>query len=241
MAASKHVFDDIPAYTLGILSDSEQRLVAEHLAECTLCQSELQGYQSVVDQLPLAVSEISPSPRLKTLLMSQVTEKPAARQKETPPNWIDGLRGFFQRVTPVWAGVSLVLVIALAATNFLLWRQVRQAEERSALAFTTLEMKSDVAAPEAEGLIVITPDGRYGTLVVNGLPALPDDRQYQLWLVQGEQRISGGVFSVANSGYGALLVKAPQPLSEYSRFGVTIEPYGGSPGPTGDRVLAGSF
>jgi anti-sigma-K factor RskA len=30
-------------------------------------------------------------------------------------------------------------------------------------------------------------------------------------------------------------------LDAYTDFGVTVEPAGGSPGPTGDKVLGGSF
>jgi anti-sigma-K factor RskA len=78
-------------------------------------------------------------------------------------------------------------------------------------------------------------------LVVNGLDVLPLDKQYQLWLAVGDRRDSGGVFSVSRSGYGALEISAPQPLREYARVGITIEPSGGSPGPTGDRVLGGDL
>jgi anti-sigma-K factor RskA len=32
-----------------------------------------------------------------------------------------------------------------------------------------------------------------------------------------------------------------QPLKAFSTFGITIEPAGGSPGPTGDKVLGGGL
>jgi anti-sigma-K factor RskA len=58
-----------------------------------------------------------------------------------------------------------------------------------------------------------------------------------LWLIQDGQRTSGGVFSVSDEGYGSLWISSPEPLATYSAFGITIEPAGGSPGPTGDKVL----
>ena len=93
------------------------------------------------------------------------------------------------------------------------------------------------AAPASAGTLVVDSEGEYGTLVVEGLPALDQDHQYQVWLIRDGQRTSGGVFSVSPEGYGALMLSSPEPLSSYPAFGVTIEPEGGSPGPTGDKVL----
>jgi anti-sigma-K factor RskA len=97
------------------------------------------------------------------------------------------------------------------------------------------------AAPAATGTIVISGDGEYGTLVVDGLPPLDAARQYQLWLIEDGQRTSGGVFSVSSEGYGAMEIASPEPLSRYSAFGITVEPAGGSPGPTGDKVLGSAL
>ncbi len=76
-----------------------------------------------------------------------------------------------------------------------------------------------------------------GTLVVNGLPVLGAEHQYQLWLVKDEVRVSGAVFSVAEEGITSIPIVAPEDLTLYTRCGITIEPAGGSPEPTGDGVL----
>jgi anti-sigma-K factor RskA len=78
---------------------------------------------------------------------------------------------------------------------------------------------------------------RIGTLIADHLEPLSPDQQYQLWLIENGDRLDGGVFDVGDDGYGSLTVRAPEPLDSYA-FGVTIEPAGGSPGPTGPRVLA---
>jgi anti-sigma-K factor RskA len=101
----------------------------------------------------------------------------------------------------------------------------------------TINLVGTEKAPQATGLLVMSVDGERGTLVVDGLTPLGEDQEYQLWLIQDGQRTSGGVFSVNRKGYGSLWVSSPQPLSTYSGFGITIEPAGGSPGPTGDKVL----
>jgi hypothetical protein len=49
------------------------------------------------------------------------------------------------------------------------------------------------------------------------------------------------VFSVDAGGYGTTMVTSPLPLTSYVAFGVTVEPIGDSPGPTGQKVLGGTF
>ncbi len=46
---------------------------------------------------------------------------------------------------------------------------------------------------------------------------------------------------VSAEGYGSLSVESPKHLISYSQFGITIVPAGGSPGPTGEKVLGGQF
>jgi anti-sigma-K factor RskA len=89
------------------------------------------------------------------------------------------------------------------------------------------------------GVLVISESGMDGTLVVRPPAEFGGAYQYQLWLIRGGQRTSGGVFSIRDEkdGYGYLVVQAPDSLLSYDSFGVTIEPHGGSPGPTGNKVM----
>jgi anti-sigma-K factor RskA len=76
-------------------------------------------------------------------------------------------------------------------------------------------------------------------LLVAGMPQLPPGRVYQLWLVAKGQRQNGGTFTVDAAGSGLLLVRSALPLTAYDAAGVTVEPAGGSPGPTSPRVIGG--
>ena len=100
-----------------------------------------------------------------------------------------------------------------------------------------MRLAGSEVAPEASGIIYNSADGRNGTVIVDRLPQLGPDQQYQLWLIQHGQRTSGAVFSVDADGYRGLQIASPIPLQDYSAFGITIEPAGGSPSPTGQRVL----
>jgi anti-sigma-K factor RskA len=95
------------------------------------------------------------------------------------------------------------------------------------------------AAPQATGFVLISTDGADGALVVDGLPPLGESQQYQLWLIRNGQRTSGAVFSTDENAYGGTRIRAPRSLLEYSAVGISIEPAGGSPQPTGKQVLAG--
>lgn len=102
----------------------------------------------------------------------------------------------------------------------------------------TLAPSPSAAKPaESTGLIIISNDGEYGTLIVQNLPHLPEAEAYQLWLIKDGQRTSGGLFNVSEDGYLAKIIYSPEPLAHYQTFGITIEPATGSPGPTGEKVL----
>jgi anti-sigma-K factor RskA len=97
------------------------------------------------------------------------------------------------------------------------------------------------SAPQTVGYVIVFKNNRYGSLTVENAPVLNEDQQYQIWLMKNGERISGGVFSVNDSGYGVLQVYSKEPLEVYDSFGITIEPVGGSPAPTGEKILGGGL
>jgi anti-sigma-K factor RskA len=235
MPVLEHMSDWLPAYALDVLDEAEAQQVKEHLEACEICQAELRAYRGVVDELPLAALESQPPPTLKANILSQVA-KPAGVQQPKPSWW--------QRFTfksPAWGMVSLALIVLLGVSNLFLWRQINSLQDASQDTLATVPLTGGETTPDATGLLVISMDGEHGTLVVDRLPSLDESQQYQVWLIRDDQRTSGGVFSVDEDGYGAVWVHAPDPLISYERFGVTIEPAGGSPAPTGERVLGGQL
>jgi len=239
MSAEEHVFDLLPSYALDCLDEDETILVSEHLAVCVDCRAELSACQFTVDQLALAQPETVPPPELKTRLMERIQPAPSTDQARL--SWRDAFAIFLRHTAPAWGAAGLLLLLVLGVSNIWLWQRVNQQEESQSDIMRTVALSGTEVIPDASGLIVISLDGEHGTLVVDGLPPLDESHQYQLWLIDDGQRQSGGVFSVDQEGYGALWVSSPKPLSDYSAVGITIEPAGGSPGPTGDRVLGGSL
>lgn len=242
MGLDEHVIELLPAYALDCLEAGQISQVADHLATCEICRAELRGCQSVSDRLGLAAPAAEPRPDIKKQLMKriQASARPAGGQTGKLLG-LQRMGEWMRKAAPVWSLASLVLVAILLASNLLLWRQVNQLRMSDQAAMRVIALDHTQAAPGATGLIVISMDGEHGTLVVDRLPVLEEKWQYQLWLIKDGQRTSGGVFSVGEDGYGSVWVKAPEPLASYPAFGVTVEPAGGSPGPTGEKVLGGEL
>ncbi len=243
MSAATHVTDLLAAYALDCLDEAESGVVSEHLAECADCRAALRSYQTVTDQLALAVPDAAPPSDLKARLMNRIQPARPTEPAQPRTSWWERLNALMRRSTPVWGLVGLVLIAALVVSNLWLWGRVsRPPTITEPEVFQTIRLTGTEAAPAATGLLVVSPDGEHGTLVVDSLSPLGSEQQYQLWLISEDgQRTDGGVFSVSDEGYGSLWIESPQPLSSYPAFGITIEPAGGSPGPTGDKVLGSTL
>jgi anti-sigma-K factor RskA len=71
------------------------------------------------------------------------------------------------------------------------------------------------------------------------LPPLPPGKVYQLWVVGPEAPVSAAIFEPDAAGRATAVVEAERRFPEPAAFAVTLEPAGGVPQPTGDKVLVG--
>lgn len=233
MTADNHFFEYLPAYALGSLDPAEQIAVSEHLRNCPVCTAKLAVYQTVTADLALAAPDALPSADLKHRLLARVQKQPSLLPGQPQSPW-------WQRTVLAWGVASFLLILILIASNILLWQRL-----------TRLEMVGHSGgmraipliglAPGAAGFVLIGADGQNGAFVVDALPTLEPDHQYQLWLLHNGYRTSGAVFSVDEYGYGGGRIRAPKNLFEYSGCDVSVEPAGGSSEPTGEKVLAGNL
>ena len=103
---------------------------------------------------------------------------------------------------------------------------------------STIMLEGEEASSQSRGMMMISPTGTWGILAALQLEQLPEGMAYQLWLIANDSsRISGGVFTVDDTGYGLLEIRSQEPLTAYQALGVSVEPASGSPGPTGEKVL----
>ena len=244
--SEEHVSDLIPAYALGSLDLADKHYVEGHLESCVGCREELNAYQMVMEDLVLAVPQVEPPKNLKKSILRAIeTEKGEShlvslrKEGSGQRRWLDNMKPLL----PIWSIASLILVFVLGTATLLLFRQVKDLSQKNTMVFSefiVIPLNGTAVAPQATGIMVISNKGLNGSLNVDGLPPLDSGHQYQLWLLQEGRRTNGGVFSVTPNGNGTLKVNSSLPLIINS-IGITIEPTGGSPGPTGDKVLGGGL
>jgi anti-sigma-K factor RskA len=231
--------ENVAAYALGCMDSAEREQYERHLEGCQACQVELRAYQSVVDDLALAVPVSNPPPGLRHTILQKAVNQPNRAPKQD--SLIFRLRRIFQPPQPALRITGLIVIVALVFSNVLLIVQNNQLSQAEPKPFRTVMLRSSDTNNNANALLVISDQGQFGTLVTDHLAALNDQQEYQLWLIKDGKRTSGGVFKVTQTGYGWLKIESKTSLLEFQSFGVTIEPKGGSPGPTGPKVLGGNF
>jgi anti-sigma-K factor RskA len=234
MEAENHVSELLPDYVLDVLTDEETNRVAEHLAVCQACQDEYHGLQLAADELPLALAQTAPPPALKTRLMGEIHARNARTARVSQPSIWGQLGAFLRKSAPAW---GLAMIAVLAFGNWISWSRLNQATSQSNNPMRVIALANTNSSPQAMGTLIMDQQGHYGTLVVDKLARLDSGHQYQVWLNHNGERISAGLFSVHDDGYASLELQAPLPLSQYDAIGITVEPAGGSPGPTGAKVL----
>ncbi len=94
----------------------------------------------------------------------------------------------------------------------------------------------DSSSTKAElAQVVVVPSGQ-GFLVSSKLPALSDDRTYQLWAIEGNQPISLGLLGGSPGQAAFTMAGSTRP----SHLSITAEPAGGSVFPTGPIIATGT-
>ncbi len=256
----------IPAYLLDALDEAERAMVEEHLPECPDCLELVRAYRPVFEVLPFAAAQVEPPPDLKSRVLAATagvapahlpagSRQVAVDKKRTlsspaAPGRLSWLSSFFP--SPALSAAALILVLALGVWNLALQNQMAQqsAELSRQREFLTMLAYSDGAPKHLTGTDAAAQAvGRlYGgyedafVVVTWDMPKLPPDKVYQLWLIDASgKRTSGGIFTVDANGSGWLFSRAPQGLESYRSVGVTVEPLGGSPGPTGAKMLGGNL
>jgi anti-sigma factor RsiW len=197
------VADLLGAYALDALEPAELQAVDRHVQGCPACLAEVAQHREVAglltpgwgapppgvwDKIAAALEESPPALDLAPVLAM----KPGGSGREV---------GRPSRRT-VGAGIAAMVAVAAAAVFGVLGlraiddapygKQLGRSVE-AALAdpgARRVNMVSTDGARRAEA--VVLPDGT-GYVVESNLPALPDNRTYQLWAVVGSAKISVGV------------------------------------------------
>jgi anti-sigma-K factor RskA len=259
--------EDSDLYALGALDGAEMQELEAHVRTCAQCAGEIDAARQRVALLGMAAPAVAPPARVKEALLRQVraeripeAHRAGVAKAERTDSGSRALR--FAWLTPVF-GVAAVIFAALAAG---IWmkdsrdnRRIHELEGQLALAETrsleiaraadetdkllgtpgTMRVALEQQAGWTSGRAGVLYNAKMGMVACSGwLPAPPEGKSYQLWLVPMEgkpvplQVLSGGEWTQT-------LTAHVTPGMAAKAFAVTVEPKGGMPWPTGPKVLVG--
>jgi len=253
-------FEDIPAYVLGAMDEAESAALRQHLSSCQSCQAELQTYKTLSQGLLFVPPQKPPASQRDALRASLMGGRPSGRLPVAPSNFplsIPKSSSQSRWKSHLTWGAAISAFITLLILNIMTFTTLQSIQDEqqalraqiaanqtiiSMLAYPGVERLA-INSGTVSGSLLIDWDRSIATIIAWNLPVLPSDQTYQIWLIdEQDQRISGG-FITANGGtpYSSAAIIAPKELSNYRGIGVTIEPVGGSPKPTGERIFRIDF
>ncbi len=207
-------------YVMGDLEPHEEREVEDHLEECSGCREEARELQLAHECLAdLAYATHIPPQGLKERVVAGIPRREAGRR------------------VPAWAAAvaATFCVIAVLGAVF-----VPDLSGGKTLASATLSPTDRV--PGAGGELNIEDAGKNMEVRLEawGLPACERDQYYELWLVEGEERVSAGSFTVGPSGRVEVNMNAPAFAGTYPAVGITAE-HDKDPRASDARMLSGEL
>ncbi|MGH3520321.1 MAG: anti-sigma factor [Haloechinothrix sp.] len=228
------------AYALDALSNEEREAFEDHLARCAACRHEVAELRETAARLGSAVAAAPPA-QLKADVLERIR-----RVRQLPPDQgpIIPMRGrkWPLRVAGLAAAASILLALALGIQVFRSAQELESANEQLAqVDGRYTDLVDVVTAPDAR-VITSTERGMRATVVVSEsegrMAFVPQDmrspgadKTYQLWLIGPDGARSVGLLASAN---GPVVTDT---IEGTNRFGVTVEPAGGSKQPTTNPVM----
>ena len=212
--------DLLGPYVMGTLEPNEEREVEDHLQECASCREEAQELRLAHERLAaLAYNTETPPPDLKARVVAQMS------------------RGEASRGVPTWAAAVAAAFCILAVLAVILTPDLFGGR-----ALASANLSPTDRAPEAGGEVSIQGTGENMEMHLEawGLPPCKSEQYYELWLVEGDDRVSAGSFTVGQSGRVNVKLNAPDFAGSYPKVGVTAE-HDKDPRASDTKMLSGEL
>lgn len=223
------------AYALDALDTDERRAFEAHFPSCEVCRLEVGEFRETAAVLGNAVGEAPPAP-LKQAILAEV-----AQTRQLPPYLPDRLADSTRRRPRVgWSTVAAATAAALiGVVGTVITMQATSADDEVARLLAEPDaVVSTLDGPQGSLRVVWSPERDEIAIVGLDLDDPGDESTYALWFID-----DGGVAPAAlfrPGADGSVRMVAAVADEAPSEWGVTIEPAGGSPAPTGDVLYSAS-
>ncbi len=259
MAVHEQFAEDLALYAMDALEGSQKAAVEQHVATCAGCRRELEALRGDMALLAISASGPHPPQRSRDRLMSAMAaERPAVvpeRAAVSSGRWF-GRLGWMAAAVAVVAGALLMNDAkekSAALQSEIAGLQRKTAQQDAELQRVRSEFEA-FTGPTAQAVTLVVaanrplPQGKAiyvqssGKLlfVASNLPALPDDKAYELWVLPAVgSPLPAGVFRPDAKG-GGVVVNPPLNAGVAAKgFAITIESKEGSPVPTTKPMMVG--
>jgi anti-sigma-K factor RskA len=215
-------------YVLGALTEQESVDFVSHMESCAVCREEVAALQVVAANLPAAAPQMSVPPEVKRRVMATVHEEARLRRGGEPERARDSSRAPRFTWRPALLVASLVAILALAVIVL----------PGGGGGASTRVISAQVTPQAASASLRVS--GPHAELDIAGMPVLPADRVYEVWIKRnGVAEATDALFNVTSAGNAS--VDVPGDLAGAQAVMVTAEPLGGSQVPTGKPVIVANL
>lgn len=257
--------EEASLYVLGALNEAENREFRTLMQSNPELQEFSAGLRTVTEALAGAVPMVEPPPQLRAKVLAQVA--PAQKMVSVPERkpslipkewWVfatcaavllvvwfsrdsrlrETIRGQAQQI-----GNLNQLAHSLESATNELRQTVMALQETNRLVNLRIAMLNSLVANAPKTVAVTLWDNQRqdGVFVAENLKALPADKDYELWVIDENQKpVAAGVFHVDDSGKIRMEFKPTQMIKTAGKFAVTEEVKGGVSSPTLTNLVLAS-
>jgi len=243
----------VPLAALGALDGEDRAAFEAHVRDCAACQAELRAHEAVAARLGTAAGRVPPSPALRERVMQAAAREARPRRGVGPLAWLSiaaalvlavaflvsrAQRDEARREAQQAAGDRVRAELDAARARLAEAEAVRELLARPETRTATLAGLA--AAPRARARVVWDPASREAVLLASGLDPAPAGKGYEVWVIGTGAPVPAGVFQVDATGRAVFRLPVRDETARVKTFAVTVEPWTGTPAPTGPMVLAGA-